>query len=352
MSPIWRSLEIVGADALTLPHWQKGLGATDLAVLRPFLTPRAEPAVTQPCSHTFSGHDCRYRIVTDTEAHGHKTHVGVCQEGRCEKRSFTAADLVLYGFNDPKLTSAIATALGLQPLASSCLASSTSAAAKVLPLATLSGEDGRTAPVMLIRTRDPEAALDQLTLNLMTNPILLFPTAANLTPSVVARLQRYGWPYRVLENLLFFRPTGIMATADAADAIATMAEALLSDVARGTFTVPAGTRWGEITLTFDGNDHQVATVRVRGVRHRLTPHDLGLLDCRTQRPDQQWLFLQKLAECGGHFGWIDAKKHAATKKTKLRLSQALRRAFGIETEPIAWRRADKAWVTEFSVSLK
>ena len=48
MSPIWRSLEIVGADALTLPHWQKGLGATDLAVLRPFLTPRAEPAVPQP----------------------------------------------------------------------------------------------------------------------------------------------------------------------------------------------------------------------------------------------------------------------------------------------------------------
>ena len=44
MSPIWRSLEIVGSGALTLPHWQKGLGADDLALLRPFLSPRAEPA--------------------------------------------------------------------------------------------------------------------------------------------------------------------------------------------------------------------------------------------------------------------------------------------------------------------
>jgi hypothetical protein len=33
MSPIWRSLEIVGSAALTLPHWQKGLGADDLALL-------------------------------------------------------------------------------------------------------------------------------------------------------------------------------------------------------------------------------------------------------------------------------------------------------------------------------
>lgn len=219
-------------------------------------------------------------------------------------------------------------------------------------LPTLSGEDGRTAPVVLIRTRDPDAALDQLTLNLVAKPILLFPTAADLSPAVVARLHRYGWPYRVLENLLLFRPSGIMPTADAADAIATMSEALLGDVTTATFAVPAGTRWGEITLTFDGNDHQVATVRVRGVRHRLTPHDLGLLDSRTQRPDHQWLFLQKLAECGGHFGWIDAKKHAAAKKTKGRLSQALRRAFGIKTEPIEWRKQDMAWVTEFNILLK
>jgi hypothetical protein len=352
MSPIWRSLEIVGSDALTLPHWQKGFGADDLALLRPFLSPRTHTASTQPCVNTFSGHDCRYRIVTHTGAHDHTTHIGVCDEGRCEKRSFTTADLVLYRFNDSKLSAAIATALGLQPFAAACPTTASSTPAKVLPIATLCGDDGRTAPVVLIRTRAPEAALDQLTLNLVAKPIILFPTAADLTPAVEARLHRYGWPYRVLENLLFFRPTGIIATADAADSIAEMAESLIGEVPKAAFAVPVGTRWGEITLTFNSNDHQVANVLVRGVRHRITPHDLGLLDARTQRPDRQWLFLEQLAECGGHFGWIDAKKHVAAKKIKLRLSQALRRAFGIKTEPIEWRRDDKAWVTEFSISQK
>ena len=352
MSPIWRSLEIVGSDALTLPHWQKGLGAEDLALLRPFLSPRPDTAVTQPCANTFSGHDCRYRIVPHTDAHGHTAHVGICDEGRCEKRSFTTADLVLYGFNDPKLTAAIATALGLQPFAAACPTTATSTPARVLPIATLSGDDGRTAPVVLIRTRAPEAALDQLSLKLVAKPIILFPTAADLTPAVEARLHRSGWPYRVLENLLFFRPTGIMATADAADSITEMAESLIGEVTKAVFAVPVGTRWGEITLTFNANDHQVATVLVRGVRQSITAHDLGLLDTRTQRPDQQWGLLQKLAECGGHFDWIDAKKHDAAKKTKGRLSQALRRAFGIKTEPIEWRREDKAWVTEFNISQK
>jgi hypothetical protein len=352
MSPIWRSLEIVGSDALTLPHWQKGLGADDLALLRPFLTPRTHTAPTQPCVNTFSGHDCRYRIVSHTDVNSHTAHVGICDEGRCEKRSFTTADLVLYGFNEPKLTAAIATALGLQPFASPGLPTSTPTPARVLPIATLCGDDGRTAPVMLIRTRVPEAALDQLTLNLVTKPILLFPTAADLTPSVVARLHRQGWPYRVLENILFFRPNGIMATPDAADAIAEMAEALIGVMPCTALAVPACTRWGEVTLTFNANDSHVATVQVRGVRQRITAHDLGLMDTRTQRPDQQWGLLQKLAECGGHFGWTDAKNHDAAKKTKGRLSLALRRAFGIKTEPIEWRREDRAWVTEFNISLK
>jgi hypothetical protein len=314
MSPIWRSLEVVGTDGLTLPHWQKGLGAEDLAVLRPYLTPRAERAATFPCERTFRGCGCRYRIVE----HDDDTIVGICDEGHCERRAFTAEEIVLYGFNDPKLAAALATALGLHPLTST----DDTVTTKVLPIATLSGEDGRTTQVLLVRTRDPEAVLDKLTLHLTTKPILLFPTATNLTPSVVARLHHQGWPYRVLKNILFFRPTGIMATPDAADAIAEMAEALIGEKTCTALAVPEGTHWGEVTLTFNGNDSHVATVLVRGVRQRITAHDLGLLDTRTQRPDQQWGLLQKLAECGGHFGWIDAKKHDASKKTKGRLSQA------------------------------
>jgi hypothetical protein len=344
MSPIWRSLEIVGTDALTLFHWQKGLGEADLALLRPYLTPRAERATTFPCERTFRGCGCRYRIVE----HDDDTIVGICDEGRCERRAFTADEIVLYGFNAPKLAAALAIAPGLQPLAPAA----ETVNAKVLPIATLSGEDGRTTQVLLVRTRDLEAVLDKLTRHLTTKPILLFPTATNLTPSVVARLHHQGWPYRVLENILFFRPTGIMATPDAADAIAEMAESLIGVMPCTALAVPEGTRWGEVTLTFNGNDSHVATVQVRGVRQRITAHDLGLRDTRTQRPDQQWALLQKLAECGGHFGWLDAKNHDAAKKTKGRLSQALRRAFGIETEPIEWRREDKAWVTEFNISQK
>ena len=260
MSPIWRSLEIVGTEALTLPHWQKGIGAENLAMLRPYLTPRAERATTFPCERPFRGCGCRYRIVE----HDDDTIVGICDEGHCERRAFTADEIVLYGVNDPKLAAALASALGLQPLTSAADTVTT----KVLPIATLSGEDGRTTQVLLVRTRDPEAALDKLTLHLTTKPILLFPTASNLTPSVVARLHRQGWPYRVLENILFFRPTGIMATPDAADAIAEMAETLIGNMPCAALAVPEGTSWGEVTLTFNGNDSHVATVQVRGVRRK------------------------------------------------------------------------------------
>ena len=253
-----------------------------------------------------------------------------------------------YGFNDPKLAVALATALGLTTTDYAAL----TGRADLVKIATLSGEDGRTAPVVLVRTCDPEAALDKLALQLSVKPILLFPTAANCTPVIEARLHRYGWPYRVLENLLFFRPAGIMATEGAAEAIAEMAETLVGEIPPPALAIPTGTRWGEVTLTFNSFDNHVATVLVRGVRQRITPHDLGLLDGRTKSPDQQWLFLKALAQSGGHFGWIDGEKHEAAKKTKLRLSQALRRAFGIETEPIEWRKADKAWVTEFNISQK
>ena len=106
MSPIWQALEIVGSDALTLPHWQKGLGAANLALLRPFLTPRDRRATSKPCDRTFEGHGCRYRIVE----HDDDTIVGICDEGHCERRAFTADEIVLYGFNDPKLAAALATA--------------------------------------------------------------------------------------------------------------------------------------------------------------------------------------------------------------------------------------------------
>jgi hypothetical protein len=344
MSPIWRAFELVGAGARTLPHWENGLGVADLALLRPYLTPLPERATTAPCERTIRGCGCRYRIVEHEDA----TLIGICDEGRCEQRDFTAAELVLYGFNEPKLAASLATALGLTTTDYAAL----TARADLVKIATFSGEDGRTAPVVLVRTRDPEAALDKLALQLSAKPILLFPSAANLTPVVEARLHRYGWPYRVLENLLLFRPAGIMATEGAAEAIAEMAETLVGEIPPPALAIPTGTRWGEVTLTFNSFDNHVATVQVRGMRQRITPQDLGLQDGRTKGPDQQWLFLKALAECGGHFGWSDTPKHAANKKSKLRLSQALRRAFGIANEPIAWRKEDKAWVTEFSISLK
>jgi hypothetical protein len=147
MSPIWRSLEIVGTDALTLTHWQKGIGEDALALLRPYLTPRAERATTVPCARTFRGCGCRYRIVE----HDDDTIVGICDEGHCDRRAFTADEIVLYGFNDPKLAAALATALGLQALTSAADTVTT----KVLPIATLSGEDGRTTQVLLDRKRPP-----------------------------------------------------------------------------------------------------------------------------------------------------------------------------------------------------
>ena len=85
MSPIWTAFELVGAGARTMPHWEKGLGVDDLGLLRPYLAPLPTRATTLPCERTFRGCGCRYRIVE----HDDDTIVGICDEGRCERRSFT-----------------------------------------------------------------------------------------------------------------------------------------------------------------------------------------------------------------------------------------------------------------------
>lgn len=350
MSPIWRALELVGADARTLPHWEKGLGLADLALLQPYLTPRAKRATSKPCEETFKGHGCRYRIVE----HDDETIVGICDEGRCERRTFTADEIVLYGFNDRKLASDIARALGVSPVAEPLIE-----VPSVLHIATLIGAAGLGLPVLLIRAGCPVGllqCLQKLSYDRREGGlILLLPTLKGLGQAPCDFAEKRRWPFLVLDEHLFFRAQGIQGTSSARDELDALAEGLLGQAARSRVPSPPGSRWTDVQITILSTDTYRAKVSVRGTPVRtLTAADFGMEDKRTKKPNDQWTLLLGLAGGQGRFDrQLGARmKFTAGKHHKLRLNEALRATFGIAGDPVDWTEDENCWSSNFAISLQ
>ncbi|MCS6242684.1 MAG: hypothetical protein H2172_02315 [Opitutus sp.] len=350
MSPIWQAIEIVGAGARGIARWQKGLAPADLALLRPYLTPSAERATTHRCERTDRGAGCRYRIVE----HDDDTLVGVCDEGRCEKRVFTADELVLYGLNDRKLATDIARALAVSPVAEPLHGTPA-----VLHIATLLGSAGLAVPVILIRASCPVQLLQYLQKLSYDRRegglILLLPTDSSLGQVPCDFAEKRRWPFFILDEHLFFRPQGIQVTSSARDELDALAEGLLGQAPRSRFPTPTGARWTDVQITFFTTDTYQAKVSVRGSPVRtLTAADFGMEDKRTKKPNDQWTLLLGLAGGKGRFDrQLAARmKFTAGKHHKLRLNEALRATFGIPGDPVDWTEAENCWASNFAISLQ
>jgi hypothetical protein len=350
MSPIWRALELVGADARTPSHWEMGLGSADLALLRPYLSPRAKRATSKPCVETFKGHGCRYRIVE----HDDDTIVGICDEGRCEKRAFTADEIVLHGFNDRKLATDIARALGVSPVAEPL-----DGTPGVLHIASLLGSGGQSVLVLLIRAGCAIRllqCLQKLSYDRREGGlILLLPTDSSLGQAPCDFAEKRRWPFFILDEHLFFRPQGIQGTSSARDELDILAEGLLGQAPRSRFPTPSGARWTDVQITIFATDSYQAKVSVRGSPLRtLTAADFGMEDKRTKKPNDQWTLLLGLAGGQGRFDRDLAArmKFTAGKHHKLRLNEALRSTFGIAGDPVDWTEAENCWASNFAISLQ
>lgn len=339
----WGLLEEAGGAAYAAEEWTRLLGDEHAAVA-PFLRPAERPLTSLPCDRTRKGFACAYRIVEI----GEDRYAAVCDEGRCERRELKKADVVGLGLDVSRFGAALAAVLKSPP-AVAVVADDP----RILRIATRGTEEGSTCALVLVRGCDDlqtAGLLDRLRLECDVTVIIFFATARNVGANTEERLRRYRWGRLVLEQLLVFRPQGIVALAGAEEAVEAAIESVTGgSVVSSKLNVPADCRWREVTFTASLRDPEIFNVTIRGVRYRVTPGDLGLEDGRSRRGDVQWMFLLALARGRGRFDWEDAANYTVAKKTKNRLSKALREAFGIKAEPIEWRNDEKAWVTEFEI---
>jgi len=338
----WELLEEAGGAAYAAEEWARVLGAEHAAVA-PFLQPAERPLTALPCDRTRKGFACAYRVVEI----GEDRYVAVCDEGRCERRELGKADVVGLEWDLTRLGTALATVLKSPP-AVAVVADGP----RILRFSTRATEDGRTCALVLVRGSDDiqtAGLLDRLRLECDGAVLIFFPTARHIGPNTEERLRRYRWGRLVLDQLVVFRPQGLIALADAEDAVeATIESVTGAEPANSKLNVPPGCRWGEVMFTPSLRDTEIFNVTIRGIKCRVSPSDLDLEDGRTRRGDVQWKFLHALARGNGRFDWEDGRRYKVTKKTENRLNHALCTAFGIAEAPIKWRKDEKAWVTAFN----
>lgn len=96
-SYVFRCLDQGMSSPYPLSSWEKVL-QSDFAIVKPWLIPTENPATTMPCEQS-SSTSCCYRIVERPDG----GIVGVCDEGYCERRVFTKAEIVQYKPNFSRL---------------------------------------------------------------------------------------------------------------------------------------------------------------------------------------------------------------------------------------------------------
>lgn len=100
---------------------------------------------------------------------------------------------------------------------------------------------------------------------------------------------------------------------------------------RPRLTLPAGTRWEDLTLVV--GDHHVE-LHIGAARHRIGYEDLGLIDGRTDAPNAVWWTLVRLARMGElATGDRTRTKPATLKNNVSELRIALKRWCGLPDDP-------------------
>lgn len=119
------------------------------------------------------------------------------------------------------------------------------------------------------------------------------------------------------------------------------------------FPIRRGTNWSSVTI--QRLDVDRISVRVGAVSRVQNFTQMGMVDDRGAGPDKQWRLLQAILEGHGTLGWTDSAAAPENQKRKERLADALKRFFGIDSDPFeliddaADGRPRKAWKARFQV---
>ena len=262
----------------------------------------------------------------------------------CDAIDLEPHDVVILEVNRQALAAALARELCTAP------AATIDTTGRLIRLGAYAVAAGVSAEVLLSRcdARDGLSDADLRAVGVSSDPVILLLTnAATISPELRSSLIQRGHLVLCLESIMAATGPGALAAVQTAQALfASIHDALTKRLKHAAgparVTLPAGTLWPQVTLTLA--DAETLTLTAHGYARRLDPGELGMRNAKNGKPTSAWTFLTLIIAGGGV---LKARSPEKAKKQKQELAARLRRACGINADPMPWDRPRGGYVAAF-----
>jgi hypothetical protein len=349
ISKFWKALDELTDGGSSHWGWQQRLGDEWKAVA-PFLPATGKMAASLPCPNP-GGEGCPRRVIV----HSDGTASAICGDSpkACQSLEVTRDALRIHALDRRSFAEALVKAMELQPPIRN------PARSFIQRLGTRERAAGLGVPVFLcIPGATPKATpqdLDEI-LETPTPVVLLCPTVASLPDTVTEPLRRHGVTIMPLDANLLARGAGKLSLTPQGDAVLQDLLGQLGDMAaqakgpQRAWDLPPGTTWEDMTIRFTAAAW--INVAVGGVTRAFEPDAFGLRNTKTQETafKEAWKFFLELGAQNGRHAvhCANSKETQLLQKNKQALSKALKKAFGLEGDPIPVVKGE--YVTRFVLS--
>lgn len=375
---LWPTLERLPSLEAVLAEWQDVLGK-DFSNAEPFLIPTNRHSPIYPCTNK-SPCGCYHEIIKHPS--GRIIAACRCETRECKTILLQSKDSIIYALDSQKFSKAIQNALNFIANGS---ASSATAQNRWLV-----GTHGDThSPVYFLAKNSEDDFLKGLEdlINAGSVPfILLTPSNQFRTQGIQTILQRQKATMIPLAPALSFKSPGKFSISQSIQPVLeqfkqglTEGKTIIRTSQEKTITpipLPSGAKWEDITIEFaDGHN---LNIKCKGKTFRRDYKEMGFEDSKSRKPNKQWEFLNQLANSQGEIAWEKSSSRKAvgtrrteqdfgyeydeddsstsqnkgfsiikapdkTKKIKQLLSQTLKTAFQIQSDPFFPYRKAKAY---------
>lgn len=338
----WKALDEIPEATTDRREWSLRL-KDDWAAAGSYLTQVGRHAKEIACPSP-GGEGCPRKIVK----HGDGRFRAVCgnKPAECDPIDVTGEEITCLALDRKKLVAAVGTILnatsepGAQERGAVMLVGSHAVAA------------GIGIPVVLV-IPGPMAEVSLEMLPELDGPAaIVMPTAGSISHQFKTALKSRGHCILTLSEIGGVddqhRLTGLQS---AEKLLFPLREKLLasqaSTVSKRIWVLPTDARWED--LRFEFTDSEVLNIRFRRETRRFEPDQFGMKSAKNGRPTTLWTLLQSIAKLSGSLTWQDRPASTMVRKRKQLLSKRLISLFGIQGDPILWRRDQQAYVARFTI---
>lgn len=341
---LWKAVDEIPGVATDTLEWKERLG--DEWPGAQFLLKATGKQATAVACPSPGGDGCPRRVVKLRNG-GLR---GVCSSasGQCEPIGLTQDDVAIMALDQKRLAGDLASALQLAPATVRPLSQ------RVIHLGDYTIAAGVSSPVLLALPgpHDPLAEDELREAGVDLPGVILMPQPGSLPSALRARLINNG-------NLLIDLAATTSISADRRLAFVQAPAVLLSPIRDALqrrlndassvrrITLPPGTRWGQLTLTLTSAETLVCSTP--GWSGQVDPGELGMKSKKNGRPTVAWAVLVAIARLNGVLPSGDAKMKNTVEKQKQTLAANLRRAFGIDEDPLPWDHRQRAYKALFVI---